>query len=316
MESTANASPFESTLAHLTPQTEERLALIPQNDVESVEIEDLDRELNLAKQDDSEGGYLSEISPYYDDLQRETSNDKEIPVAQLEILRRLHDNLEKRISCLWYSALPNRTVRLHFLISPHKDVASHENSESSSGMGEFSLDPEDGFIAVQDVTTGADGSFQARLRVKWEDLCQHPRALHIAFAETIDDDDLLVVAKLLPHFNQSSQGPAITQHPPVSANSLATITRIPITHSPIRVISDIDDTVKLSGILSGARAVFQNVFVKDLRDNVIPGMGEWYMKMFSQGVRFHYVVSAICLELYFIYLSCLSRMDRLPYYPF
>jgi len=65
--------------------------------------------------------------------------------------------------------------------------------------------------------------------------------------------------------------------------------RVPLTHSPIRVISDIDDTVKLSGIHCGARAVFHNVFVKDLEDNLIPGMGEWYSEMWRRGVRFHYV---------------------------
>jgi len=66
--------------------------------------------------------------------------------------------------------------------------------------------------------------------------------------------------------------------------------QIPITHCPIRVISDIDDTVKDSGILNGARVVFHNVFVKDLRDCVVEGMGEWYTEMWKKGVRFHYVV--------------------------
>jgi phosphatidate phosphatase APP1 len=68
--------------------------------------------------------------------------------------------------------------------------------------------------------------------------------------------------------------------------------RVPLTYSPIRVISDIDDTVKLSGVHCGARAVFHNVFVKDLEDNLIPGMGEWYSEMWRRGVRFHYVVSS------------------------
>ena len=43
--------------------------------------------------------------------------------------------------------------------------------------------------------------------------------------------------------------------------------------------------------LCGARAAFYNVFVKDLAENVIPGMGNWYMDMWKRGVRFHYVVS-------------------------
>lgn len=76
---------------------------------------------------------------------------------------------------------------------------------------------------------------------------------------------------------------------------------IPLSHSSIRVISDIDDTVKLSGILNGARAVFHNVFVKDLRDSVIRGMGDWYTNMWKRGVRFHYVVS---------YLSASSHSTR------
>jgi phosphatidate phosphatase APP1 len=58
------------------------------------------------------------------------------------------------------------------------------------------------------------------------------------------------------------------------------------------VISDIDDTIKYSNILSGARSVFFNVFVKELHEILIPGMPEWYNQMWQRGVRFHYVVRA------------------------
>ena len=300
MESTGRVAPYESSLAHLTQQTEERLAIIPQNDPETdagLDIEALDRELMLAKQVGGEDGDISETSSSSDEP-TSTSIDNEVPVPYPHILKRLHDNLEKRIRFLWYSSLPNRTIRLHFLFSSHNAAANSENHETSSDAGELSLKPEDGFLATQDVATGPDGSFQATLRVKWEDLCHHPGAQHLAFGETIEDHDLLVIAKLLPNptpFNS----PASTPHSPVPpvatpAPLLAAVTRVPITHSPVRVISDIDDTVKFSGILSGARTVFHNVFVKDLTDSVIPGMGEWYTKMFGQGVRFHYVVSMIC----------------------
>ena len=77
--------------------------------------------------------------------------------------------------------------------------------------------------------------------------------------------------------------------PPVQV--AMTSERVSLTHCPIRVISDIDDTVKLSGVHCGARVVFQNVFVKDLEESLIPGMGEWYTEMWRRGVRFHYVVS-------------------------
>ena len=86
----------------------------------------------------------------------------------------------------------------------------------------------------------------------------------------------------------SSRRPAQDLSEPTTTSTVT----IPISHSPIRVISDIDDTVKDSGVLNGARAVFHNVFVKDLKDCVVEGMGEWYTEMYKQGIRFHYVVRA------------------------
>lgn len=58
----------------------------------------------------------------------------------------------------------------------------------------------------------------------------------------------------------------------------------------VGIISDIDDTIKKSNILSGARSVFYNVFVRDLNEALIPEMPEWYNEMWKRGVRFHYVV--------------------------
>ncbi|KAF9525117.1 hypothetical protein CPB83DRAFT_885775 [Crepidotus variabilis] len=288
----------------------------------------------------------------------------------VDYAKRWHENLEKRLQMLWYSVLPNRTVRLHLFVSHnHEDEGNGagvstpgssksawssnswtsfgSSSSSSSTPDLLSIDSEYGPLASADVTTAPDGSFQFKFHVKWEALCQHPRALHIAYGDAIQEHDLLVVAQLLPssenslqaglsvgtpgtpgldtprsissgsyfnHHYRTYQGrstPLEQQGPPLGspANSpqasllapgtpatpvltpppLITVTRIPVTHSPIRVVSDIDDTVKYAGILGGARAAFHNVFVKDLKDAVIPGMGEWYAMMYSRGVRFHYV---------------------------
>lgn len=238
------------------------------------------------------------------------------PTAQ-EVIKQLHDNLEKRLQPFWSSVLPNRTIRLHLFVSPYQKGKS---SLPSSGPGPEAVNPQDqdteinitsllsdaetngGPIASQDILTAADGSFQVRFRVNWEELCHHPKALHIAFGEPEreEEHELLVVTQLLPapspppsRLSLHSQPQDETQFTPAPLTSL---TRIPISHSPIRVISDIDDTVKFSGILAGARAVFHNVFVKDLRENVIPGMGEWYTGMWTRGVRFHYVVSFFSLS--------------------
>ncbi|PPR06163.1 hypothetical protein CVT24_000710 [Panaeolus cyanescens] len=94
-------------------------------------------------------------------------------------------------------------------------------------------------------------------------------------------------------FSSLIQSPSSSSTSPTSTNRYPSILRthvtVPVTHAPIRLLSDIDDTVKSAGVLSGARAIFHNVFVKELRDIIIPGMGEWYTKMWSMGVRFHYV---------------------------
>ncbi|CAO3593023.1 unnamed protein product [Absidia cylindrospora] len=55
----------------------------------------------------------------------------------------------------------------------------------------------------------------------------------------------------------------------------------------ISIISDIDDTIKETQILHGARTVLANTFFKESKD--ISGMAETYMKWYTQGASFHYV---------------------------
>lgn len=57
----------------------------------------------------------------------------------------------------------------------------------------------------------------------------------------------------------------------------------------ISMISDIDDTIKHSGIGSGAREIFRNAFIRDLGDLTIDGVKEWYTTLADLGVKFHYV---------------------------
>jgi phosphatidate phosphatase APP1 len=57
----------------------------------------------------------------------------------------------------------------------------------------------------------------------------------------------------------------------------------------ISLISDIDDTIKHSAIASGAKEIFRNTFIRDLRDLTIQGVKEWYTKLYSMGVKLHYV---------------------------
>jgi phosphatidate phosphatase APP1 len=57
----------------------------------------------------------------------------------------------------------------------------------------------------------------------------------------------------------------------------------------ISIISDIDDTVKHTSILSGARELCRNTFVRDLGSMSIEGVREWYSSLVQLGVQIHYV---------------------------
>lgn len=189
------------------------------------------------------------------------------------LLHKQHKNLEARLRPFWSSALSSRTVQISiFAVS------------TASGSIDSKRDTlEDGPLYTEHVVTGPDGAFANPFKIPWQDLSRHPIARHRPSNGSDIGHELLVSAKLLP---EPAPTPAYLFHTDVPKNiSLV----VPITFSPIHVITDIDDTIKLSNITSGARAVFRNVFVKDLEETTIPEMGTWYKSMWERGVRFHYV---------------------------
>ncbi|GAP88924.1 putative actin patch protein [Rosellinia necatrix] len=56
----------------------------------------------------------------------------------------------------------------------------------------------------------------------------------------------------------------------------------------ISLISDIDDTIKRSNIALGAKEIFRNTFVRELKDLTIDGVTDWYTSIHNMGVRIHY----------------------------
>ncbi|KAI0685900.1 hypothetical protein BC835DRAFT_1309756 [Cytidiella melzeri] len=211
-----------------------------------------------------------------------------------DTILRLHKNLETRFLPFVSSSLSGRPIRiaiyatdpeqLDFKSPPLGYVPDEDYAAKRSPL-----------LAVETVT-GADGSFQTKVRIPWHKMCTHPAALHIAFGYPVAEHTFYVAADLmavpsrppspgaqLPYAVRTLRTPR--NLPPVTTTYL----KIPITYTTIRLISDIDDTVKMSGILSGAKVAFYNVFAKDLSESIIPGMGDWYSDMWKRGVRFHYV---------------------------
>ncbi|KAG8942243.1 hypothetical protein FRC03_003495 [Tulasnella sp. 419] len=233
-------------------------------------------------------------------------------------LARLHANLDARLQPFWSSILSNRSVRVSLFAKPPPPTQPSDQNPFA--------DPEDDDtdrpLAVQELSTSLQGYFSHRFTIPFEELCTHPHALDIAFnRDPTNEHPIHVVAELVsaamtqsvsqtrqsypkpdtystpqnnlgvPTANSKlySSSIASTSSTSFSLPPVAAID-IPITSAAVRLISDIDDTVKVAEVLKGVKTIFQNVFVKSLEELVIPGMGEWYTSLSQKGVRFHYVV--------------------------
>ena len=201
------------------------------------------------------------------------------------IVQELHSNLERRLMPFWSSNLSNRTIRISIYAS--QDIASIAQALGKEAYDTDGLRP----IVSRNVTTAQDGSFQTKLGVPWLDLCNH-----MTFGDATIEHDFFVLAELFPPSSPSST-PVVPQTVPVDGTPVSTAQiKIPLSYAPLRVISDIDDTVKMANVLAGARTIFHTVFVRNLAEIVIPGMGDWYTKMWQRGARFHYVVRPFIME--------------------
>lgn len=59
--------------------------------------------------------------------------------------------------------------------------------------------------------------------------------------------------------------------------------------SGVSVITDVDDTIKKTGVTGPKREMLQNVLLKSFDQVCIDGTSEWYRKMNDAGAAFHYV---------------------------
>jgi hypothetical protein len=248
-----------------------RLPPRPDEIADDFEME-LDKEFEHMR--DPQGPQLTE-EPYESESDPQpTSSRCDTPAPFVSaLLQKQHKNLEARLRPFWSSALSSRTVQISIFAVSTAPGGIESNRDALK----------DGPLYTEHVVTGPDGAFANPFKIPWQDLSRHP----IARRDSEVEHELLVSAKLLP---EPAPTPAYLFHTDVPRNiSLV----VPITSSPIHVITDIDDTVKLSNITSGARAVFRNVFVKDLEETTIPEMRTWYQSMWERGVQFHYVVSTM-----------------------
>lgn len=226
-------------------------------------------------------------------------------------IQRLHANLDSRLQPFLSSAIPNRIIRLS-IFCPRFGRAPSEAHDMMEGQ-DVGLEP----LSTQYVTTSPQGFFQATLSVPWDRLATHPPSLHVAFGDRDIEYPVVVQAEMWapppnssspasavpspnqrnngsrsrPHiFSESSLAFASASSPqlvspdpgPPAVKDRITVS-LPIPHVPVRLISDIDDTIKHAGVLQGAKNVFRNVFVRHLEDLVVRNMVDWYKNLWQKG---------------------------------
>lgn len=303
----SSASPFETNELPEDILRDMKLPPTPSEITEASEIQELEKEFCRGEADidsisslssDSSGAAPRAITP--SDMLSLPST----PIPQITYettsaqfvkspadLTKLQANLDERLRPFWSRSIPNRLVRLKvYTRAPRaSEFLPSENSTEDSRKA---------LLYSHEITTDPQGSFEVKIQIPWDRLSAQDApsdTIQIAYGDSREEYELFVEAELLPPPNGTVTPNMITTPCDPIVRSVITI---PITQSRVRLISDIDDTIKISNILGGARAVFQNVFVKHLEELVIKGMEEWYTGMWSRGVRFHYVVSEAVLLLY------------------
>ncbi|EPQ31277.1 uncharacterized protein PFL1_01462 [Pseudozyma flocculosa PF-1] len=199
-----------------------------------------------------------------------------------EELHRLHRNLGERLRAYWIYRSTHKDVNIE--ISP---VVRGEALRSSGG--------ERVLLAATRLTTDSTGQFSHRLVVPW-----HMISGFCSFHSSVAPRDIdgVEIRAVLPSPSPSRILEPGTGAPTGNDDDDTRATpwlRYPLTedgHRKVRVISDIDDTVKQTGVLLGTKRILRNVFVLPFEEVEVPGVAAWYQSMVSMGVGLHYVTNA------------------------
>ena len=170
----------------------------------------------------------------------------------------LHDNLNTRLRLFFSQKLVNRRIRVSVFLLPLP--------------GE-----EETCIAKGTLMTELGGVFKSSICVPWPGQEPHGRKLRVRtellhgtheHEHTIDDQNGL--NRALSRFDEA-------------------VVSVSHSHAPLRVISDIDDTIKMTHVLGGMKTVMRNVFTRPHEELTCEGMKEWYWDMYNKGASFHFV---------------------------
>lgn len=188
--------------------------------------------------------------------------------ASLEVL---HDNLNTRLRLFFSQKLVSRRIR----VSVYLDSSS-SSSDTTSNTSERSAEQ---CVARGTLVTELGGVFKSTITVPWKYGDPSGRPLRIRTellgSQASDEGDATIDSQ--------------EAHDRVMAMSDEASISVTHAHAPIRVISDIDDTIKATHVLAGIKSVFRNVFTRPHEELAVEGMKDWYWEMYEKGACFHFV---------------------------
>ncbi|TKY88942.1 hypothetical protein EX895_002183 [Sporisorium graminicola] len=209
----------------------------------------------------------------------------------LDEVTTFHHNLSHRLQAYWVYRSPHRDVHIDIAPVIKGAVACDEKGRRLT-------------LASTRLTADSTGQFEHRLVVPWHMLSAFCR--HYADPLQASPDQIEAVevrAKLLTSIAEGS----------AETGAETPWRRFPVHEDHarrVRIISDIDDTVKHTGVVQGARQILRNVFVLPYHEAEVKGVASWYHAMTELGAGLHYVTNAP-LELHSLVLDFLQTV-RLP----
>ncbi|KAK9372773.1 uncharacterized protein V1513DRAFT_466294 [Lipomyces chichibuensis] len=122
-------------------------------------------------------------------------------------------------------------------------------------------------------------------------IAQEAVTIHVGSTETEEYSTYNVITTDSGHFGVRLR---LAYEPAISCvecgEDLITVEEVNIIEQfGVSLISDIDDTIKHTGITGAKKGIFKNVFVKDYAELEIKGVGDWYQRLSKIGVPIHYV---------------------------
>ncbi|CAD6961457.1 unnamed protein product [Tilletia controversa] len=241
-----------------------------------------------------------------------------------EQLLALQQNLDSRLRAFWTFRVPDRHVWIEILPvfkgEDEKDVhfgsptsssadatASRASSLASSApsVSEFDFGSNtDGtrrtmlrpLLAATKARSNTTGQFHDKFVIPWHKLDSYCRTFFSGTdgSEARRPEDIVCLKKRAVLLESDSpSGPSAK-----AEASPWVCTDVDEESSSIRIISDVDDTVKRSDVTGGVRRIFHSVFVKHFEEVQIPGVAEWYRNLRQQGGAGFHFVSNSPLELH------------------